>query len=118
MPLPPALKPSNLPMIAGGVAIAAIVAAAVVFWPREKPDNPDRDIPAIILSQEKAIEMQDKLAAANAFLRNGNSDMAAQNFETVLKDYDCTNEEAQRGLRTADPGNEERYRAAVAACER
>ncbi len=112
--------PSKLPLVIGGIAIVAIIAAAGVFWPREESaqTDADRDIPAVILSQEKLIEMSEKLSAATSQMRFGNMEDAANNFETVLKDYDCTNEEARRGLRTADPGNDARYRAAIAACEK
>ncbi len=111
-----ARTPSKVPLILGAVAIVGIIAAAAVFWPRPDPSDPDRDIPKVILSQEKAIEMADKLAAANSFMRAGNMEYAAVNFEDVLKNFDCTNEEAQRGLRTTDPGNETRYKDAVAKC--
>lgn len=105
-------KPAPVMLIVAVVALLAVVAGGVVFWP--KP--PKADVPDSLLSQEQLVEMSDALSAASAFLRTGNTEGAATNFEKVLANFDCKNEEARRGLKAADPGNTERYEKAIAKC--
>ncbi|MFO1495477.1 MAG: serine/threonine-protein kinase [Lysobacterales bacterium] len=110
-----AKKPAPVMLIAAVAVLVAVVAVGALMWPKAKPA--DEDIPTVILSREKAAEMQVKLGAASSMLRNEKYDDAAGLFEQVLLNYDCTSEEARRGLKSADPGNEARYQKAIAACK-
>ncbi len=81
----------------------------MAFWPK-----PKSDIPQVILDAQQQVDMQDKLLAARAMLRNENPEGAANLYYSVLKDFDCTNEEARGGLKGSDPT---RYEDAISACK-
>ena len=51
----------------------------------------------------RRLEMQDKLAAAGAFVRMENLDAAEEAYILVLEQYDCTSEEARRALMAMNP---------------
>lgn len=114
----PAAAParSGPPMaVIGGVGALVVVAGlAFAFWPKPQPVD---EVPRAILSQEQMVEMSDALTAASAMIRTGNAEGAAGLYEKVLSQFDCNNEEARRGLRAADPGNDDRYRKAIAKCQ-
>ncbi len=55
------------------------------------------------LTIEQRQEVQDLLAAATSFQRIGNHEQATDNLVKVLRDYDCTQEEARRGLKALSP---------------
>ncbi len=92
--------------------MVVLVGAGVVFWPKPKPAG-DEDIPEAILSQEKRFEMQRSLAAAEGFSNVGNYESAALNYAKVLREYDCNNREARRGLKAAD---DKLYEEVIAEC--
>lgn len=97
-------------MLYGAIlALVVVIGGGVVFWPK-----PKSDLPEVILNAQQQVEVQDKLAAARAMLRNGNGESAAELYYTVLKDFDCTNEEARGGLKGSDPT---RYEEAISACK-
>lgn len=110
----PAAKARPLALYAG-IAILAVVVAAMILT-RPGPDA-DEDIPSVILSAEQSVKVQELLGAAAAQTRNENYEVAADNYEQVLREYDCSNEEARRGLKATDPGNDTRYKAAIAKCQ-
>jgi serine/threonine-protein kinase PpkA len=106
-------KPKPVALYGAIAALVVVVGAGVVFWPNQKPDS---DIPKVILSAEQSFKVQELLGAAAAMARNSLFETAADNYEQVLRDFDCSNEEARRGLKATDPGNEDRYRKAIAKC--
>lgn len=55
------------------------------------------------LTIEQRQEVQDLLAAATSLQRIGNHEQATDNLIKVLRDYDCTQEEARRGLKALSP---------------
>lgn len=77
----------------------------------------DSDISKAILTTEQTVKMTDLLSSGAAQTRLGNYEAAADNFEQVLIEYDCSNEEARRGLKATDPGNEQRYVKAIEKCK-
>lgn len=103
--------PKGKPVMLYGaiLALVVVIGGGVVFWPK-----PKSDLPEVILNAQQQVEVQDKLAAARAMLRNGNGESAAELYYTVLKDFDCTNEEARGGLKGSDPT---RYEEAISACK-
>lgn len=109
----PAEKPKPVALYGAIAALVVVVGAGVVFWPKPKPHS---DIPKVILSAEQSFKVQQLLGAAAAMARNSLFETAADNYEQVLRDFDCSNEEARRGLKATDPGNEDRYRKAIAKC--
>jgi len=111
----PAPKAKGLPVYAAIGLLSVVIGVGVVIWPKGQGDA-DQDIPQVILSAEQSVKVQDLLGSAAAMGRNTLFDAAADNYEQVLRDYDCSNEEARRGLRATDPGNEKRYRDAIAKC--
>jgi len=56
------------------------------------------------LTTEQRIRMQDLLQSAATFSRIGNYEQAEKNLLQVLEDFDCTNQEARRGLQALNPG--------------
>lgn len=114
----PAAAKKSLPLvpIIGGVAALALVVIAVILFGGQQQGG-DSDLPQALLSAEQQVEMSDKLAAATSMVRIGNTDGAAGLYEQVLKDFDCRNEEARRGLKATDPGNTQRYNDAIAKCQ-
>ncbi len=102
--------PGGLPLIpvAAGGGAALLLVLALVFWPKPEPPAPPLptgpkppppvQVEPSLLTQEQLIEMGDKLAAATSMTRNGRMDEAEALFEKVLIEFDCTNEEARRGL--------------------
>lgn len=113
-PVAPALSGLPIAVIAGSAALGVVAGLAFVLWPKPAPID---EMPRAILSQEQIVEMTDSLAAASSMLRTGKAEDAAGLYEKVLREFDCNNEEARRGLRAADPGNDERYRKAIAKCQ-
>lgn len=111
-PMAPA-RPAPTLVYAAVVVLLVVLGLGVVFWPKPAPKE---DVPRAILSQEQIIEMSDALAGATTMLRLGKVEDAAGLYEKVLLNFDCNNEEARRGLKSADPGNTERYDAAIARC--
>lgn len=111
----PSAKPVAMYAGIGALALAVVVAGYV--FTRPKPSGGDEDIPKVILSAEQAVKVQDLLASAAAMTRNSLFETAADSYEQVLRDYDCSNEEARRGLKATDPGNDSRYRSAIAKCQ-
>lgn len=108
----PAEKPKPVALYGAIAALVVVVGAGVVFWPKPKPAG-DEDIPEAILSQEKRFEMQRSLAAAEGFSNVGNYESAALNYAKVLREYDCNNREARRGLKAAD---DKLYEEVIAEC--
>lgn len=113
-PVAPARSGLSIAVLAGSVALGVVAGLAFVLWPKPAPVD---EMPRAILSQEQIVEMTDSLAAASSMLRTGKAEDAAGLYEKVLREFDCNNEEARRGLRAADPGNDERYRKAIAKCQ-
>lgn len=113
-PVAPARSGLSIAVLAGSVALGVVAGLAFVLWPKPAPID---EMPRAILSQEQIVEMTDSLAAASSMLRTGKAEDAAGLYEKVLREFDCNNEEARRGLRAADPGNDERYRKAIAKCQ-
>lgn len=108
------VRSGPLMALVGGIGALVVVASlAFALWPRPTPVD---EVPQAILSQEQMVEMTDALTAASSMIRLGNAEGAANLYEKVLSQFDCNNEEARRGLRAADPGNDERYRKAIAKC--
>lgn len=105
----PAEKAKPVALYGAIAALVVVVGAGVAFWPK-----PKSDIPQVILDAQQQVEMQDKLLAARAMLRNENPEGAANLYYSVLKDFDCTNEEARGGLKGSDPT---RYEDAISACK-
>jgi hypothetical protein len=70
----------------------------------------------VILSAEQSVKVQYLLGSAAAQTRLEKYEDAANNYEQVLRDFDCSNEEARRGLKATDPGNDKRYENAIAKC--
>ncbi len=101
-------------MLYGAIVALVVVGSGVMFWP--KPQSDDSDIPKVLLSAEQSVKVQNLLGSAAAQTRGENYEVAADNYEQVLRDFDCSNEEARRGLKATDPGNEQRYRDAIAKC--
>jgi serine/threonine-protein kinase PpkA len=102
-------KAKPVALYAAIAALVVVVGGGVAFWPK-----PKSDLPEVILNAQQQIEVQDKLAAARAMLRIENTEGAAALYYTVLKEFDCTNEEARGGLKGSDPT---RYEEAIAACK-
>ncbi|MBK9658110.1 MAG: serine/threonine protein kinase [Rhodanobacteraceae bacterium] len=97
-------------MLYGAIlALVVVIGGGVVFWPK-----PKSDLPEVILNAQQQVEVQDKLGAARAMLRNENTEGAADLYYKVLKEFDCTNEEARGGLKGSDPT---RYEEAISACK-
>lgn len=115
-PTAPAAKARPLALYAGIAILAVVGVVAAVILTRPGPDA-DEDIPSVILSAEQSVKVQELLGAAAAQTRNENYEVAADNYEQVLREYDCSNEEARRGLKATDPGNDTRYKAAIAKCQ-
>jgi hypothetical protein len=113
-PVAPARSGPPIAVLAGIAALGVVAGLAFVLWPKPAPVD---EMPRAILSQEQIVEMTDSLAAASSMLRTGKAEDAAGLYEKVLREFDCNNEEARRGLRAADPGNDERYRKAIAKCQ-
>lgn len=87
-----------------GIAAAILVAAAggyVAFKPSAPaaPSGNKRSLEEI----EKARKVQDLLAAANSFAGIQSYDSAEDLYVQVLRDLDCTSEEARRGLEAINP---------------
>ncbi|GMU44099.1 MAG: hypothetical protein AMXMBFR25_20850 [Lysobacterales bacterium] len=106
---PTPAKATPVAMYGAIAALVLVVVTGIAFWP-----NPQSDLPQVILDAQQQIEVQDKLAAARAMLRNQNPEGAAALYYSVLKDFDCTNEEARGGLKGSDPT---RYEEAISACK-
>ena len=104
-------KPMALYAVLG--LLAVVLGSGVVFWPKTTGTPGDSEVPEAILSQEQKREIQTALGAAEGFANIGNFEAAALNYARVLKDYDCNNREARRGLMAAD---EVLYKEIVAAC--
>jgi serine/threonine-protein kinase PpkA len=102
-------KGKPVALYAAIAALVVVVGGGIAFWPK-----PKSDLPAVILNAQQQIEVQDKLAAARAMLRIENTEGAADLYYTVLKEFDCTNEEARGGLKGSDPT---RYEDAISACK-
>ncbi|MCB1613407.1 MAG: hypothetical protein KDI60_16890, partial [Xanthomonadales bacterium] len=102
-------KPKPVMLYAAVGALVVVVVAGVAMWPK-----PQSDLPKVILDAQQQIEVQDKLLAARAMLRNENAEGAADLYFKVLKDFDCTNEEARGGLKGSDPS---RYDDAISGCK-
>jgi serine/threonine-protein kinase PpkA len=107
-------KGKPVALYAAIAALVVVVGGGVVFW--TKPQADDSDIPKVILSAEQSVKVQALLGSAASQTRLENYEVAADNYEQVLRDFDCSNEEARRGLKATDPGNEQRYRDAIAKC--
>ena len=108
-------KPKPVMLYAAVGALVVVVVAGVAMWPRGTPN--DSDISKAILTTEQTVKMTDLLSSGAAQTRLGNYEAAADNFEQVLIEYDCSNEEARRGLKATDPGNEQRYVKAIEKCK-
>ena len=89
-------------------ALVVVVGAGVVFWPKPKVSTPKAVLDAV-----KRSEMVDKLSAARTMLKLGNPDGAAELYEIVVEDYDCTETEAREGLRGT---NKDRYEQLLKDC--
>ncbi|MCU0754488.1 MAG: protein kinase [Xanthomonadales bacterium] len=109
-----------LPVAAGGGAMLVLV-LALLLWPKPEPPlptgpkSPPVPVEPSLLTQEQQIEMSDKLAAATSMTRLGRMDEAAALFEVVLTQFDCTNQEARRGLGIL---NREKLDEVLARCEK
>ena len=103
--------PKGKPVMLYGaiLALVVVIGGGVAFWPK-----PKSDLPEVILNAQQQVEVQDKLGAARAMLRNENTEGAADLYYKVLKEFDCTNEEARGGLKGSDPT---RYEEAISACK-
>ncbi len=109
-------KPNAMLPIIAVVGLVIIVGlAAALMWPKG-PSTEDQDIPDVILSQEQAREVSNALGAAEAMMRGENYDGAALLYEKVLTQFNACDKEAQRGLTAAAPGDDARYREAIAKC--
>lgn len=102
-------KSKPVMLYAAVAALVVVVGVGVAMWPK-----PQSDLPKVILDAQQQIEVQDKLLAARSFLRMENTENAANLYFSVLKDFDCTNEEARGGLKASDPT---RYEEAISACK-
>lgn len=91
----------RIAMVAG-----AVLAVGVVGWFLLSGDSKQAAFPPSQAQMDagKRIEMQEKLAAANSFIRLGNTDNAEELYVLVLEEYDCSDEEARRGLQALNPG--------------
>ena len=65
------------------------------------------------LTTEERIRIQDLLQSASTFSKIGNYQQAEDNLVKVLEDFDCTDQEARRGLMALNPQRYEDERGAT-----
>ncbi len=103
----PLLKRYGLP---AGVAAAALLAFLLWQW-LGSPAIQQK--PAALLTPQEMVRMNDLLAAARTQSKLGNVEMAINNYEKVLTQFDCHNTEALSALQTLDP---DKYSKIVKNC--
>lgn len=102
----PASAQKSRALLFGGIAAVLIAAAAggwIAFKPKPAANTTGTATTQTLAEIEKATKVQDLLAAANSFARNKIFDMAEDRYIQVLRDLDCSNEEARRGLSAINP---------------
>jgi len=102
----PASAQKSRALLFGGIAAVLIAAAAggwIAFKPKPAAITTGTATTQTLAEIEKATKVQDLLAAANSFARNKIFDMAEDRYIQVLRDLDCSNEEARRGLSAINP---------------
>ncbi len=114
-----ASKPGSSAKIWITVAVVAVLAGAGGYFGLVKKTpiggNGTQSPTEMSLGQiERATKMQDLLAAANTFARIQNYEMAEDRYAQVLRDFECTNEEARRGLTAINP---QKLAEIVAGCD-
>jgi serine/threonine-protein kinase PpkA len=120
--IPAVQAPAKKLPIVPFAAVAAILVVAVIGYTQLKPGDAGSDpgtSPTVVssgsnLTTEQNLRMQDLLQSAATFSRIGNYQQAEENLVKVLQDFDCTDQEARRGLKALNP---QRAQEIVAACD-
>jgi serine/threonine-protein kinase PpkA len=95
----------------------AVVAVAVLGWSLLGGDGGGKSAfpeSQATMDAARRLEMQDKLGAARSMINLGNEDNAEDLYITVLEEFDCSSEEARRGLASLNP---ERLQKIVDGCK-
>lgn len=103
-----------LRMFIGGLTVGLVVGVAGALLATRSLAEPEAlAIRSSPLSGADQSQVQNMLAAGNAYLRLQNRDAAAAVYERVLREFDCANEEARRGLEAIAP---DRLSASLRRC--
>jgi len=122
VPAPAVAKPFPTPMLLAGIGGLALVILAALFWPRStvilRPTDPNAPITTMDnstkLNPEQQNQLFELLEAATRNGRLGRAEEAAAAYEKVLRELDCTNQEARSSLQRLDP---DAYSKIIAECK-
>lgn len=97
------------------IALSTVSILSVSLWLFSQPAEQTIEVKQQSkLSSEQLLEMNDKIMAAESFIRAGKFNTAENLFETVLTQYDCHNQDARNRMNTLNP---EKLKKIMQSCQ-